>query len=317
MRVAVLAGGYGGAKLAHGIALLAERADDVELTVVVNVADDLELHGLHVSPDLDTVTYTLAGLANEETGWGVRNETWNAAGMLERYGAATWFRIGDRDLATHVRRTQRLREGATLTEATVEITAALGIRARVLPATDDRVRTKLRTDDGWLDFQDYFVRRHHRDAVHEIRYDGVESARPAAGVLAAVGDADLVVLAPSNPFLSVGPIVALPGLLDALRSSAAPVTAVSPIVGGRALRGPADQLFASLGGEPSALGVARHYTDRYPGLLRGLAIDDQDAGLGPSVEALGLRVLVTGTVMRSAADRERVARAVLNWANGT
>ncbi len=314
MRVAVLAGGYGGAKLAHGLALLAERGGDVELTVLVNVADDLELHGLHVSPDLDTVTYTLAGLANEETGWGVRDETWNAAGMLERYGAPTWFRIGDRDLATHVRRTQRLREGATLTEATGEITAALGIRARVVPATDDRVRTKLRTDDGWLDFQDYFVRRHHRDAVRELRYEGIEDARPTDVAVAAVRDADVVLLAPSNPFLSIGPILALARLLDALRSSRAPAVAVSPIVGGRALRGPADQLFASLGGEPSALGVARHYVERYPGLLPGLAIDERDAELAPSIEALGLRVLVTGTVMRSVGDRERVATAVLRWA---
>jgi LPPG:FO 2-phospho-L-lactate transferase len=314
MRVVVLAGGYGGAKLSHGLALASERGAPLELAVVVNVADDLELHGLHVSPDIDTVMYTLAGLANEETGWGVRDETWSAAGMLERYGAPTWFRLGDRDLATHIRRTEAIRAGGSLTDVTRDLATALGVRAVLLPATDDRVQTRLRTDDGWLDFQDYFVRRHHRDTVHEIVYEGIDSARPTTAALRAIAEADLIALAPSNPFLSVGPILDMPGMADAVRAARAPRVAVSPIVGGRALRGPADRLFVSLDGEPSAAGVARHYTERYPGLLDGLVIDTADAGLAPDIEALGVQVLVADTVMRSVDDRERLARDLLSWA---
>jgi LPPG:FO 2-phospho-L-lactate transferase len=310
-RVTLLAGGFGGSKLAHGFALAAAHGEPLDLSIVVNTADDAEIHGLHVSPDLDTVMYTLAGLANEETGWGVREETWSAAEMLERYGAETWFRIGDRDLATNVRRTQRLREGLRLTDVTAELARALGIRPALLPMSDERVRTEVRTDDGWLEFQDYFVRRHHADEVRELRQVGIEAARPSREVLRAIGSAELIVVAPSNPFLSVAPILGLDGVVESLRQSQAPIVAVSPIVGGAALRGPADRIFVSLGGEASALGVARHYGERYSALLDALVIDTIDSEQAPAVASLGIRVQVTDTVMRSDADRERLASEVL------
>ena len=306
MRVALIAGGVGGAKMAHGLAMAG-----VALTVIGNVADDLEIHGLHVSPDLDTVMYTLAGLANPDTGWGLREETWSASEMLERYGAETWFRLGDRDLATHIRRTERLRAGERLTTVTTALAVSLAIQARILPATDDTVRTKVRTDDGWLEFQDYFVRRGTRDEVRELAYEGIESARPTEGVLQAIAQADSIVIAPSNPFLSVAPVLALAGVTEAVREAPAPVVAISPIVGGKALRGPADRIFRSLGAEASAVGVARHYAKEYPGLVDGLVIDGEDAGQAEEIEALGIDVLVTGTVMRSEPDREALAREVI------
>src|SRR4051812_10775037 len=250
--VVVIAGGFGGARMADGFALLRE---DARLSVVINTGDDLELHGLHVSPDLDTVMYTLSGLANDDTGWGVRDETWSAAWMLGRYGEPTWFRLGDRDLATHIVRTRRLAEGARLTEVTAELARALEIPARLLPMTDDSVRTQVRTKDGWLEFQDYFVRRHHEDDVLELRFDGVDTARATPEAVAAIAAAAVVVIAPSNPFLSVAPILSVPGILDALHSTQAPVIAVSPIVGGEAVRGPAAQIMASLGGDASSAGV--------------------------------------------------------------
>src|SRR5438552_6268803 len=222
MRVVALAGGVGGARLAFG--LQAELGTD--LTVVVNTADDLERHGLLVSPDHDTVMYTLAGIADRAQGWGIAGETYSAAEMLARYGEETWFRLGDRDLATHVARTARLRAGDRLTDVTRELARALGVRADLLPMSDDSVRTKLQTSAGWLDFQDYFVRRDHRDDVIDIRFDGLDKAHPTAEALAAIESADLVVVAPSNPFVSVAPILALPGVTDALRSTTAPVVAV-------------------------------------------------------------------------------------------
>ncbi|CAN5724478.1 2-phospho-L-lactate transferase [soil metagenome] len=309
--ITVLAGGFGGAKLSHGFALVAAE-QGLDLSVVVNTGDDLELHGLAISPDLDTVMYTLAGLADTTMGWGVRDETWSAAAMLERYGAETWFRLGDRDLATHLRRSQRLREGATLTAVTAELASALGVTARLLPMTDDRLRTRVRTAEGWLDFQDWFVRRHHADPALEIRFEGVRSARPTSQVLSAIGAADLLVFAPSNPFVSIGTIVAVPGVEAALRSASAPLVAVSPIVGGQALRGPADRMFESLGGEASALGVARLYTERHPGLLDAIVIDQVDEDLAPTIEALDLPVLVAQTVMRTDDDRAALAGTILD-----
>jgi LPPG:FO 2-phospho-L-lactate transferase len=318
VRVTVLAGGVGGAKMAHGLAMLAadtKHADEqIDLTVVGNVADDLEVHGLHVSPDLDTVMYTLAGLANPDTGWGLRDETWSASEMLERYGAPTWFKLGDRDLATAIVRTSRLRSLDRLTAITADLTRSLGVTAHLLPATDAPIRTKVRTDDGWLDFQDYFVRRGQRDEVRELRYDGLDVAQPTADVLEALGGADVIVIAPSNPFLSIAPILGLPRVADAVRAGEAPVVAVSPIVAGAALRGPADRLFTSLGGEPSALGVARHYVERYSKVVDGLVIDRVDRSQSADIEALGVKVLATGTVMRSDSDRERLASETLAFA---
>jgi len=311
MAVTVLAGGYGGAKLSHGFALIAAERG-LDLCVVVNTGDDLELHGLAVSPDIDTVMYTLAGLADTTMGWGVRDETWSTAALLERYGAETWFRLGDRDLATHIRRTQRLREGATLTEVTAELAAALGVNARLLPVTDDRIRTRVRTAEGWLDFQDWFVRRHHADAALEIRFDGAAEAHPTRAALAAIGAADLLVMAPSNPFVSIGTILAVPGVEAALRAAAAPLVAVSPIVGGQALRGPADRMFESLGGEASALGVARLYEEHHAGLLDAIVIDLLDEDLALPIEALDIPVLVAQTVMNTDDHRAALAATILD-----
>jgi LPPG:FO 2-phospho-L-lactate transferase len=314
-RVVILAGGFGGSKMAHGVALVASQEGWAsELGVVVNVGDDVDMHGLRVSPDLDTVMYTLAGLANPDTGWGIEGDTWSAAEMLERYGQPTWFKLGDRDLATAILRTERLRGGACLTDVTSEQSSALGVDALILPATDDRVATQVRTDEGWLDFQDYFVRRHHEDDVREVRYVGIESARPTTEVLTAVTGASIVVIAPSNPHLSIDPILALDGVVESLRDAPAPVVAVSPLVGGKALRGPADRIFRSLGSEPSALGVARHYQDRYPGVLDGLVIDPIDEHDAQAIEDSGLAVLTTDTIMRSDDDRARLAAAVLEFA---
>jgi LPPG:FO 2-phospho-L-lactate transferase len=318
-RVVVLAGGFGGAKLTVGLAMVAEASGapsaQTELSVIVNTGDDLELHGLLVCPDLDTVMYSLAGLANEATGWGVRDETWSTREMLERYGQETWFALGDRDLATHLLRSKRMRAGARLTEVTAELAEALGVHARLLPMTDDIVRTKLRTDDGWLSFQDYFVRRHHADDVHEVHFHGIESAEPTAEVLEAIAGAGRIVFAPSNPFVSIGTILAVPGIVDALRAARAPIVAVSPLIGGAAVRGPADRMFSSLGGEASAVGVARHYLEHHPGLLDGLVIDTVDGEQADAVRALGLACRVTPTLMLSDDDRRRLALEVLVFAD--
>lgn len=311
MRVVVLAGGFGGARMAHGFALL---GDAVELTVIVNTADDMVLHGLAISPDLDTVMYTLAGLANSDTGWGVRDETWSAAAMIERYGGPTWFRLGDRDLATHILRTAWLAAGNTLTEVTRLLSAALGVHAQLLPMSDSEIHTRIRTADGWLDFQDYFVRRRHADDVLELRFDGAESARPTEHVAAALAAAALVVIAPSNPFVSVGPILAVPGLRQAVLAARARVVAVSPIVGGSAVRGPADALLRSLAAESGADGVARYYARTYPRLVDVFAIDTSDADLAPAVAASGLEPYVGPTLLPTDDDRRRLAAELIRLA---
>lgn len=316
VNVVALAGGVGGAKLAFGLERALGEAGSGRLTVVVNSADDVELHGLHVSPDLDTVMYTLAGLADRERGWGLANESWNALGMLERYGAETWFRLGDRDLATHIRRSARLHEGAPLSVVTGELADALGVRATLLPMTDDPVRTQLRTAAGWLDFQEWFVHRRQSDRVTEVRFDGAADARPAPGVLEAIGSAGLVVVCPSNPMVSVAPILAVPGILAAMLGSRAPVVAVSPIVAGRALRGPADRMLAWSGIEVSAAGVAQLYAERYPSLFDGFVIDRSDEAQARRIEALGLRVLVEEAVIDADEARIHLAEAVIGWAEG-
>jgi LPPG:FO 2-phospho-L-lactate transferase len=309
-RVVLLAGGVGGAKLADGLHVVLGDA----LTVVVNTADDVELHGLLVMPDHDTVMYTLAGLANREWGWGLAGETFAASEMLGRYGEPTWFRLGDRDLATHVARTRRLREGQRLTDVCLSLQRALGVAATILPMSDDPVRTEVRTDEGWLDFQEYFVHRHQEPDVREVRFAGVEATAPSPEVVAALEAADVVVIAPSNPIVSIGPILALPGFREAraaARARGVPVVAVSGIVAGRALKGPADRMLASLGHEPTALGVAR----LYDGLLDAFVLDAADADLESGVEALGVRPVVTDTVMTDDAARARLARRVLEAAD--
>jgi LPPG:FO 2-phospho-L-lactate transferase len=309
-RVVALAGGVGGAKLAHG---LQSRVGD-RLTVIVNTGDDLERHGLLVMPDHDTVMYTLAGIANRELGWGVEGETFAAAEMLARLGEPTWFRLGDRDLATHVTRTARLRGGTGLTEVCLALQRSLGVVATILPMSDDPVRTEVRTDDGWLEFQDYFVRRHQEPEVHEVRFRGVEEAAAAPGVAEGLDAAEVIVVAPSNPIVSIGPILAVDEIrsgIERARGRGIPVVAVSGIVGGKALKGPADRMLASLGHESSALGVARLYA----AFVTDFVLDTVDAGLAPAVEALGLRSHVTDTIMSDDDGRSRLAADVLRAAD--
>ncbi len=280
-----------------------------ELVAIVNTGDDLELYGLSISPDLDTVMYTLAGEINEETGWGLVDESFSALGALGRYGVPTWFGLGDKDLATHLYRTMRLRAGAPLSVVTAEIARAWGVATTVLPMTDQQVRTKLTLVDGEeIDFQEYFVRRRHAVAVADVRFAGVEAALPGPGVLEALTDAELVVVAPSNPIVSIGPILAVPGIRTALQQRRPSVVAVSPIIGGRALKGPADRLLVELGGEASSLGVATHLRD----VVASIVIDDVDAELAGAISALGMRVAVTETVMRTPEISAKLANAVLD-----
>lgn len=304
MRVVLLAGGTGGAKMAHGLQQVLPPGD---LSVVVNVADDTERFGLLVCPDLDTVLYTLAGLADREQGWGVAGDTFTGLAMLERLGAETWFRIGDADLAVHVYRNRLLADGRSLTEVTGELARALGVPSRILPATDDRVRTRVGTDAGELDFQAYFVQRRQADEVTSLRFDGVERARPSHAVLAAIREAGMIVIGPSNPLVSIGPILAIPGMRDAIAAAQGVRVGVSGIVAGQALRGPADRMLGSLGHEVSARGVAR----LYGGLLDRFVIDESDAGLADAIAGLGMKVSVLPTVMRIDEDRATLARALV------
>ena len=306
-RVVALAGGVGGAKLALGLQLVVAPGD---LSVVVNTGDDQEFHGLLVCPDQDTVLYTLAGLADRERGWGLAGETWAAADQLARLGEPTWFAIGDRDLALHVHRTRRARDGERLTLIALDVAARLGVASRILPMADEPVRTRVRTPDGWLPFQDWFVRLGNEPAVLEVAIEGAERARMTPEVEGALAAADAIVICPSNPLVSIAPILAVPGVRGAIedaRRRGTRVAAVSPIVGGRALRGPADRMLAALGEEVSALGVAR----RYVGLADAFVIDRADAALAPDVERLGMRAVVAESVMTDDASRAALARAVL------
>jgi LPPG:FO 2-phospho-L-lactate transferase len=306
LRVVALAGGVGGAKLAHGLyQVLAPEM----LGVVVNTADDFVYWGLHISPDVDTVMYTLAGIANEVTGWGITDETWNALEATGRLQGETWFRVGDKDLATHLRRTEALRAGQSLSDVTRQMARALGIHADLLPMSDDPVATIVHTPDGPLHFQDYFVRRQHRDPVHQIELTGIEQASRTRAVDEAISRAQVIIFCPSNPLVSIGPILAIPGTRELLSERQVPRVAVSPIIGGKALKGPADTMLQGLGHEPSALGVAR----LYQGLLSGLVIDHADEQHAAAIRELGYDVLVTDTIMRGIPDRQRLADTVLAW----
>ena len=291
----VLCGGLGGSRFVDA---LARSAGPEQVTAVVNVGDDVEILGLHVSPDLDTVLYTLAGLLDEERGWGVRDETTNALELVGRLGGETWFTLGDRDIGLHLVRSRLLREGVPLSEATRLLTERLGVGVQLLPASDDPVRTFLTTPAGELDFQTWFVARHHADEVTAVRYEGAEASRPAPGVLDAIAGAEVVFLAPSNPFVSVGPILAVPGIADALAGKR--VVAVSPLVGGKAVRGPAADMLVSLGYEPGVRGLAAVYTD----VATDLLVDPADAGELPDA-------LVAPIVMVAPDSRAGVGRAVL------
>jgi LPPG:FO 2-phospho-L-lactate transferase len=307
MSVLALSGGIGGAKLALGLYRVLPPG---ELTVVANTGDDFEHLGLSISPDIDTLLYTLGGIDNPELGWGRRSETWTFMAALEALGGETWFKLGDGDLATHVERTRRLAAGESLSRITEDFRRRLGISARLLPMTDERVRTRPRTDRGWLDFQDYFVRLHTEPVVREIVYAGAADAKANPEFLAALADDRLeaAVICPSNPFLSIDPILSLPGVRDALRNCQAPVVAVSPIIGGQAVKGPTAKIMAELGFPVSAAAVARYYGD----ILDLYIADESDAN---ELSGLDIPVRVTNTLMSTLADRDALAAAVLTAAS--
>ena len=309
--ITTLAGGVGAARMLRG--LLAAFGDEPQ-TAVVNTADDDIVNGLNVSPDLDTVMYTLAGANDDVRGWGLQGETWLAMESLRRYTSSAgrddlaWFNLGDRDLGTHLYRTSRLAEGAALSTVTAEMVAAWGLGLRLLPVTDDRLATRLTTGDGELAFQEYFVREQHGVEVTGVTFAGADTASPAPGVLDAIADADAVVIAPSNPIVSIGPLLAVPGVRDALTARREHTVAISPIIGGKALKGPADRLLVELGHESSAVGVARIYRD----LAAVLVIDEEDAALAPAVESVGLRCVVAPTIMSRPGVAESLARAAVD-----
>jgi len=299
VNVAVLAGGLGGSRFARA---LTETLAPSDVTVVGNVGDDLEVAGLHVSPDLDTILYTLAGVLDEEKGWGRAGETWNARDAATELGEETWFQLGDRDLGLHLARTEALRRGEPLSAVTARLARVFGVETALLPATDDRLRTWIATPAGEFSFQEWFVRRQHRDEVDGVRFEGAEQAAAAPGVLAALEAADLIAIAPSNPFVSIGPILAVAEIRGALEQRRVPAVAVSPLIGGRTVRGPADRMLARLAG---GTGPA-HVTRCYQGLIDALVIDEADAD-----EEAGIRTIVTRTLMSDADARRRLAEAVL------
>ena len=303
-RYVALSGGVGGAKLSLGMAhLLGER-----LTIVVNTGDDFEHLGLHISPDVDTAIYTLAGVVNPETGWGRRDETWTFMAALQRLGGQAWFKLGDADLATHVERTRRLRAGETLTSITAHLAQSFGVKSRILPMCDEPLRTVVETDQGPLAFQDYFVRAQCRPIVRTVRFDGAESAQPSPQVRAALSDSALagIIVCPSNPWLSVDPILAVPGLREAIRASGAPVIAVSPIIAGNAVKGPTAKIMRELDLQPGAASIARHYA----GLIDGFLIDSEDCALA---DTIAMPVRAARTLMHSLDDKVGLARECLDF----
>jgi LPPG:FO 2-phospho-L-lactate transferase len=305
VRVAVLTGGVGGARFLRG---LVDAVDPAGVTAIVNVGDDVEVLGLSISPDLDSVLYALSGVADEERGWGRADETWNALATVETLGGESWFRLGDRDLGLHLVRTQALRSGAALSTVTARLTAALGLELVVLPATDETLRTWLDTPNGSFAFQEWFVARAHRDPVDRVRFEGAVEARPAPGVLDALHEADLILIAPSNPFVSIGPILAVERIRSALERRRVPCVAVSPLIRGQAVKGPAAAMLARLSGGTSAAHVAQCYT----GLIDALVFDEADACDAEAVGELGVRPIVAQTLMRDAGARRRLAEATLD-----
>jgi LPPG:FO 2-phospho-L-lactate transferase len=303
-RVVALAGGVGAARFLDGLSrvLAPER-----IYIIGNTADDAEIHGLHISPDLDTVTYTLAGLADPKRGWGIRGDSFRCLEALGRLAADTWFQLGDRDLATHLYRTQRLRQGAPLAEITAKIAAALGVRSQIVPMSNDRIRTRVCTPAGELEFQTYFVKRRARDRVVSVRFEGSLEATPAPGVIEAIAAAEAIILCPSNPFISIGPILAVRGIREALQRRRDRVVAISPIVGGRALKGPAAHMMKSMRLRPTAFEVARLYAD----FVGRFVLDEVDHEQSVMVKKLDMRPVVTNTVMRGLRERKSLARVVV------
>jgi LPPG:FO 2-phospho-L-lactate transferase len=304
MRIAALSGGVGGARFLRG---LVEVADPSLLTIVGNVGDDVEVLGMHVSPDLDSILYALSGLHDEERGWGRAEETWHALETVSALGGEAWFRLGDRDLGLHLVRTQALRDGQALSQVTARLARALGLEPALVPATDDGLRTWLETPAGTFPFQEWFVARGHRDEVDALRYEGAADAAPAPGVVAALDDADLIVIAPSNPYVSIGPILAVPAIRAALERRRVPAVAVSPLVGGRAVKGPADRMLARLAGGTTPA----HVASCYAGLIDALVLDEADAD---DTASLPVRSIVTRTLMVDGDARRRLAEAVLEVA---
>ena len=299
-----LTGGTGGAKLIQG---LSHELDPEELTIICNTADDFVLYGLNISPDLDTIMYTLAGLGDDVKGWGIRGDTFTALEQLRQYGYEAWFKIGDRDLATHIERTKLMREGFTLSQVTEELRRALAIPATIRPMSDQAVETKVATSEGEISFQEYFVKHRWQPEVKRVFYAGIEHSKPATGIVEALGDAEGIIRCPSNPITSIGPILAVPGMRDAVKQSPAPVVGVSPIIGESAISGPAHKLMAAQGWEVSAYGVARGYAD----LLDGFFIDTEDEKHQGRIEALGVKAVTTSIRMDSSAEKRRLARELL------
>ncbi|MBS7659247.1 MAG: 2-phospho-L-lactate transferase [Candidatus Parvarchaeota archaeon] len=302
--IVALAGGVGAARLLRGLVKLVKPEDVV---VIGNIGDDLELFGLHISPDLDIVAYTLAGIVDEERGWGIAGDTFHCLEMLKKLGFEAWFRLGDRDLAIHIARTMMLREGCTLSEATRRICEMLGIKVRIIPVSDNPIRTRVKANGRFLDFQDYFVKRGAVDAVEGVMFEGADEAKPAPGVIEAIKGAKRIIICPSNPILSIAPILSVSGVREALRGSASPIVGVSPIIGGRAVKGPLVKVMECLGMEASAYGVANFYK----GLISHFVIDRLDAWLKPRIERLGIKVIIADTLMKSLEDSVNLARVVL------
>jgi len=305
--ITALAGGVGAARFLQGLVKVHPEKD---MTIIVNTGDDIELYGLHISPDLDIVTYTLAGIVDEEKGWGVKNDTFHWLEMIQKYGYETWFKIGDKDLATHFYRTQLLKEGYSLTEVTSRLCNKLGLNIRILPMTDNRFQTKIVTDKGVMHFQEYMVKRGAQDKITNVIFDGVEKAKSAPGIIDAILDAELIIICPSNPIVSIGPILSVRNVRKALRETRAKVVAISPIIRGAPLKGPADKLMRGLGLEVSAYSVANLYRD----FIDTFIIDNMDRDEKGRIEKLGLKVVATNTVMKTIQDKIRLAKTAIKSA---
>ena len=302
--ITTLAGGVGAARFLQG---LVHVVPPEEIVTIVNTGDDIEFYGLHISPDVDIVTYTLAGIVDEEKGWGIRGDTFNCLDMLRKYGYETWFMLGDKDLATHIHRTLLLKSGLKLSEVTEKIRKALGVKVKIIPMTDDRVQTKIVTNVGEMHFQEYLVKRKTQDPVLGVKFEGIERAEPAPGVIEAILNANGIIICPSNPIVSIGPILSIKGVREALKKTKAKTVAISPIVGGAPIKGPADKLMRGLGIEVSALGVAKIYKD----FLDTLIIDNVDRDLKPRIEEIGVKVHVTNTIMKTLQNKMKLAKETL------
>ena len=305
--ITCLAGGVGAARFLDG---LSRVYPPDRITVIVNTGDDLEYLGAYISPDIDILTYTLAGIVDEEKGWGIKGDTYRCMEQLERYSAETWFRVGDRDFATHLLRTAFLQQGFNLSEVTEKIRSALGVKVRILPMSNDRVATKIKTSAGLLEFQEYFVKRKFSDKVEDVTYEGANHAVPPEAVLSSLKTSEAIILCPSNPILSIGPILAIPGIREALGRARGKIVGISPIVGGKALKGPLDRVMADLGLEVSPYGVAK----LYQGVLDGFVIDEVDKHLSPRIQRLGMKVVATRTVMNEPEAKTRLAEETVKLA---